>query len=420
MTRKIIEILLMVKDQASKAVEKAEKKLNHYGTTGKKSAERVANLEKASNKLRDTQDKLNKAMTGGRAAFQGWAMSLMFAGMALQKMFMGIAKASIATFNDISSSVEGGTTGFQLLEGSVKELQFVIGAALEPVVAILMPIIDMIIDWVSQNQKLTADFIVWGTIIGTILMVLGMVTLAIVNGIIPAVQILMVHFTTLSVFVQGWAILLGTSVLAIFAVIVAAVIVFVAMWKSNFGGIRDFVKGTFGTIWETVKSLFGNIKEIFSGVMTFLDGLFTGDINKIMAGFIKIMLNAISFVIKLFMGLGDIAWNVFAFAFNAIKDLFAGIIKVIIGAINKLIAVANKIPGVNIGMVGTGVLDKIMEFDLGFNDGEAAKERNSAIDALVEKLEAQAIQVVVELDGEKVGEAASKRVNESMSSGSDF
>lgn len=105
--------------------------------------------------------------------FAGWAMSIMFFGMALQKTFDTIWKSSTKTFNDIMHSVDGTTTGFDMLEGSMKFLQFSVGEALEPLAAALVPVIDFVTDLVQKNPELTREIIKWGIILGTLFMVGG-------------------------------------------------------------------------------------------------------------------------------------------------------------------------------------------------------------------------------------------------------
>lgn len=121
---------------------------------------------------------INSKIADKGRPFAGWAMSIMFAGMAVQKTFDSIWKSSTKTFQDISHSVEGTTTGFDIMEGSMKYLGFTIGSALEPVVMFLVPIIDKIADWVTENEKLTAAIVVGGLALGTLAMYIGMVKLA--------------------------------------------------------------------------------------------------------------------------------------------------------------------------------------------------------------------------------------------------
>jgi len=122
---------------------------------------------------------LNKSIT--TTPFAGWAMSIMFAGMAIQRTFSGISKSSQKAFQEIAHSVEGTVTQTDMLDGSFKYLGYTIGDALDPLIGYLIPIIDTISNWVSENPKLTAGIITLGTALGSLMMVGGGLVLAI-NG----------------------------------------------------------------------------------------------------------------------------------------------------------------------------------------------------------------------------------------------
>jgi hypothetical protein len=131
----------------------------------------------------DVIGSINKKLEPATKKFAGWAMSIMFFGMAMQRVFNGIWKSSTQTFQDVMHSTEGATTGFDMLQGSIKYLQFSIGAALEPVVMWLIPIIDRIAEWVQNNEGLTAGIITIGILLGGLFVGVGGGVLAI-NGFI--------------------------------------------------------------------------------------------------------------------------------------------------------------------------------------------------------------------------------------------
>ena len=134
-------------------------------------------------KTGESVNTMGMSMKQGTRAFQGWAMSIMFFGMALQRAFSSIWRNSQKTFNDVMHSVEGTVTQFDMLGGSIKYLQFVAGAALEPLLFYIIPIIDMITDWIMRNEKLFAGIVAVGTVIGTVFAIGGAAALA-VNGFI--------------------------------------------------------------------------------------------------------------------------------------------------------------------------------------------------------------------------------------------
>ncbi len=124
--------------------------------------------------LKRTQKQL-KAMT---KPFAGWAMSLMFAGMALKRLFDTIWKFGSKTFNEVMHSTEGTVTEFDRLGSSLSYIGYMVGLALEPVVAYLVPIIWSIGDWIGQNQKLVSTVLIIIGALGTLLMNFGMIKLA--------------------------------------------------------------------------------------------------------------------------------------------------------------------------------------------------------------------------------------------------
>jgi hypothetical protein len=110
--------------------------------------------------------------------FAGWAMSIMFFGMALQRTFDTIWKSSTKTFQDVMHSVEGTVTKFDILNGSMAYLGFTAGQALEPLVALILPIIDAAQEWIQNNEKLSADIVTVGAVMGAMFLVGGAGVLA--------------------------------------------------------------------------------------------------------------------------------------------------------------------------------------------------------------------------------------------------
>lgn len=129
------------------------------------------------------QNELNNVVKKGRIHFAGYALSIMFFGQALKQMSMGVARFGVKAFNDVMHSVEGTVTQSDYLSSSMKYLGFTIGEALQPIIAWLVPIIDKLADWVSQNEETAASIIAIGAVAGTVFAVGGAAVLA-VNGFI--------------------------------------------------------------------------------------------------------------------------------------------------------------------------------------------------------------------------------------------
>lgn len=210
--------------------------------------------------------------------FAGWAMSIMFAGMAMQRMFDTIWKSSTKTFNDIMHSVEGTSTKFDMLSGSTAYLGFTIGQALEPVIDYIIPIVDAIANWVEENPKLTATLIVLMGVLGTMAMVGGSLQLA-YNGF----KDLFVILTQLSGFNMGGflgGLTLTSPFIIALAVVVASMLAFnKAMeespaFKENFkSNVMTPLINSFKELGTAIDDLF---KQIFNGngLLDTLGGLF--------------------------------------------------------------------------------------------------------------------------------------------------
>lgn len=244
-SQETISILIKARDEATKTLNKTNKVLNKNGQFTK-------NYQKRLDKARDAQSRLNQATSIGKREFQGWAMSIMFAGMAIQRAFMGVWKSGMKTFQEVQKSVEGSTDGFTKLQGSMKYLQFTIGRALEPIAELLIPIIDRVADWVSQNERLVATVTALGIAFGTLSMVLGMIVLAkegfvVLGGILKSIaRRKMPKFT-------GLARIMGMSVSATTIAVLGAIAALGAIaWKSF---------SETPAAWEAVKETFKELKD---------------------------------------------------------------------------------------------------------------------------------------------------------------
>jgi hypothetical protein len=276
--------------------------------------------------------KLSKDIKKQMPEFAGYAMSVMFFGMAMQRVFTNIARTSTKAFQDVMHSVEGTITQFDMLEGSMQYLGFSIGAALEPVIAYLIPIIDAVAEWVNENPKLTAGIISIGIALGAILMTAGMLKLAFDGfaGTLVALKAASVAWGVSLGAVVGWA-----------AVAIAAIVLLVAAWKTNFLGFRDFMKGFFGGMW------------------TFIKGFFSGDLGMMWEGLKQSMVSLLKFIGNIAAGLAALIYNAFAFIFNSINGLMIGLVRKALELTKSLIQGVNSMLPSKF-QIGTGGLDRAL------------------------------------------------------------
>jgi len=193
--------------------------------------------------------------------FKGWALSIMFFGMAIVRVFSQIQKLGVTTFNDIMHSVEGQITAFDMLSGSMKYLGFTIGAALEPLANLLIPVIDWIRAWVEENESLARAIFVVGFALGGLLMLAGILVLGF-TGLGQAYALLFGKSIGASIIAQGGLfvalatklnlVAAGASVAAsamalLTAVSIIAGIILAIMWIAKLGK-------KLGGFWEFIKS----------------------------------------------------------------------------------------------------------------------------------------------------------------------
>jgi len=143
------------------------------------------NISQASNKAKSSVSKMGqsgqRAGHGMMEAFDGAAMGLMFFGMQVQRIFGGIMRTSISTFQKVHSRLEDTTTATDRLSGTWQYLKFQIGEALQPVMAWLQPIVETMANLVKENQNLVAGFLVTGVALGTLAMLYGAVKLGMLS-----------------------------------------------------------------------------------------------------------------------------------------------------------------------------------------------------------------------------------------------
>jgi len=171
----VIITIKSVIDDSTKRLRQVSKTVKEVGKNGHIVTKQ---LDKVNGRWRQVSKSIQTNTTHQADAFKGWAMSIMFFGMALQRVFNMIWKSSTKTFQDVMHSVEGSVTSFDFLSGSMKYLGFVAGEALEPLAELLFPIIDAISGWIEKNPALFRTLVALSGILGTMFFVGGTVVLA--------------------------------------------------------------------------------------------------------------------------------------------------------------------------------------------------------------------------------------------------
>jgi phage-related protein len=131
------------------------------------------------------------------------------------------------------------------------------------------------------------------------------------EAISPAIK------TVINVFKTAW-----TAISTIIGIIVTVI----------GGTLLSVFVNTFAEIAKGVFNAIGSVVDILSGLITFIKGVFTGDMDKALKG-----------LLQLFTGLGKSLQNIFRTTFNIIAGFFNGFIRGLTNAINMVIKAINRI-----------------------------------------------------------------------------
>ena len=118
--------------------------------------------------------------------------------------------------------------------------------------------------------------------------------------------------------------------------------VFATDWHAQFGVFGDVVE----VFLNSFKGIFNSIKQICSGFVTFLKGVFTGNVDMALKGILNIL-----------RGAANLIYSIFKAPVNMVIALFNGLNRAIINAINGLVDGLNhiKVPDWVPGIGGKGI-----------------------------------------------------------------
>ena len=115
--------------------------------------------------------------------FQMYGLSIMFLGMQISRIFASMAKAATTTFTKIMESSGFLGSSIQQLNVHFEYLKFIVGSAinraLEPLMPVILRIIDAVTKWIQKHPELTTIIIAAGLAIGVFGQALGQMILSI-------------------------------------------------------------------------------------------------------------------------------------------------------------------------------------------------------------------------------------------------
>lgn len=362
---KIIRIITKMIDGVTGPSRKIDKSLQN-------TARQQAVLEKLSRRLHLSQRRLNKIITDAgltlarngvfydnltrkivkqdhaikrlhkkTRSFRFEFLGVMFAGMALYRVFGGLIKRQLDLFGitDLLSTVW---------------------------TIVLLPIIESLLPWILKLSEKIMNlpkgvrmaigvFVLFAAIIGAVLFVVGQIVLGLASlklafgakGLIGVVKSAGAIFS--------W---FGGAALGVIALILVAIIGIYLAWKDNFMNIRGIIKNFI----DGVKQFFGGLKDFFGGFLDILVGLFTGDSKKLIEGLKRMVFGVRNMVFGFFktlvfgvsalvIGIVKVVWNVIKSVFGIFVWLYDKLIghSIIPDLINGIISWFFKLPSKIIG-----------------------------------------------------------------------
>lgn len=267
-----------------------------------------AEVEGAISSLSVLKKRIGEASRPDAKPFQGWALSVMFFGMQLQRTFNQIYNSSSHAFQEVMHSVYGTVTAYDNLNASLMYLGFVVGEALSPMVSWLSDIVQRVAEWASEHPTLTAAILGTMAVLGGFLFLMGFLTLA-MSGV----------GTMMTIFSGIMGVLVPASAYEAAAAI-----------------------GWFGIALQALKFV-----GIVAGILSVLFWIYR--MQEAMGGWLEFGKSVIRGVLRVFALLGSVSAGIFSelandtgLAWNAIMDILQNSINWIIKKGNELISWVNQ------------------------------------------------------------------------------
>jgi len=268
-------------------------------------------------------------------------LSIMFAGMALQRLGKQMLRSLTTTFQKANEDTEGLGKATWHLQAAWEFFKYSMVEALtqSPLFQMLVQWLLQIVMWLNKLPASAKAFILIGIVIlfviGTLMLLIGQIGLFI-GGL---AQMGIIGTTT------------ATSLASIFMWVGIVLVVIIALWMTNLGNFQEFVKSTLGIIWITFKNVFGHLWKMVKAVFGFIKAIFKGDFDEAQRYFVMFVKNLIALFAKLGVGITAIFNNVGEFLRNVLIDALQFALNGAIFLINKLIRQINRIPGVKIPLI---------------------------------------------------------------------
>lgn len=249
-----------------------------------------------------------RMMTHGLRGFRMEMLGVMFFGMMINRVFMGLMQTSLEWV------------------GVTEILSAALGLLFLPIALEILDWAIKFLDFVSRipddTKKWIGILVLLGAALGGLLFIFGSFALGIgsvilaFGGVAGISSIISGVATAFAAF--------GATILLVVGIVIALIIGMYTAWRDNFMNMKQ----TVANFIEGVKTLFSGIWSVIKGVFNVIMGLLTGDFSRFSEG-----------IKQIFVGLGNILKGLAQTIVNAIIGIFTGALNVIRNIMNIMMKI---------------------------------------------------------------------------------
>ena len=272
-------------------------------------------MDKFTGKVMDTSRVTRMASIQAKRFRFEW-LSVMFAGMALSRVFGGLIRTQLELF---------GVTGVLSAAWTLVLLPI-----MELITPILFKMLDLFMN-MPQGMKLAVGaFVLLAGALGVILTVIGQLMLAYGGFSI----LIMSNFGSFGAAVAAFGAIFSATFLAIAAIVAVVILGMFFAWKQNFLGMKRIVD----VFFRGFKILVAGMVAPFIGMFNILKGIFTGNFDLFLKGIKQFMFGWIKVIKGAAMIIASLVLGILVGAIKVIHKFITGALDLLIEGYNRTIA----------------------------------------------------------------------------------
>ena len=293
-------------DRVNNKIKSVGKNMQSFGTVMQMPLENFKMLNHRFKVMKDSGGRFARTLrviSHGMRGFRMEALGVMFFGMMMQRMFLGLLSPVMEAF------------------GVFDIFRLMLLVLFLPVMEMIFPFLLKVMEWFMNLpepvKKAIGIFVVIGLVLSTLAMVLGQLAL----GFGSLIQFFPKLWGAVKLVgsVFAW---LGATAVAIIAAIIAVIIGIYVAWKENFMGMKHVVS----VFIENVKGFFQNLATIVMAPFKVILAILRGDWK----GAFEHMANVV-------IAFKNIIINIFHIIVSSCTIIFIGIVRVVKWIIDKVV-----------------------------------------------------------------------------------